>query len=92
MDGRSFGLVAIPVYDPPAGQVVWRKLDANPIAGRDPNPISSHPASGISDQLVAVLQLHLEHGVRERLSYDPVHNDGFLLLDRSLGLALSTPS
>jgi hypothetical protein len=41
---------------------------------------------------VTVLQLHLEHGVRERLRHNRVENDGLFLLDLSLGIALTTPS
>jgi hypothetical protein len=41
---------------------------------------------------VAVLQLYLEHGVRERLRYNPVQDDGLFLLDGSVGVARRTSS
>lgn len=85
------GSLAIPVDNPAAVQIVWGQLDANPITGDDPDPVSPHTARGIRDELVLVLQLHLEHRVRERLRHYPVEYDDIFLLDLSFRIALSTP-
>src|SRR5207244_5533799 len=46
----SLGSVAVAVDDPPAVQVVRRQLDANPVSGRDPDPVAPHPARGIRQE------------------------------------------
>lgn len=87
----SIGSVAVAVHDPPAVQIVRRQLDANPVPGRDSNPVASQSAGCVRNALMAILQLDLEHGVRKRLGYDRVQDNGLFLLDLSVGVVLSTP-
>jgi hypothetical protein len=89
---RLRGSLAIAVDNPAAIQIVWRQLDANPVTGDDPDPISPHTTCGIGDELVVVLQLHLEHRVRERLRHHSVQHDDLFLLDLSFRVALSSPA
>src|SRR3954462_14587098 len=57
----------MPVDDPRAVEVVRRDLDAHPIPRQDANAESSHLARDVPEDDVAVVELHPEHGVRERL-------------------------
>src|SRR5260221_12112448 len=73
-------LLAVAVDDAPARQVVWRQLDADPVAGSDADEVPAHPSGRVSDQLVTALNLDLEHRVGQRLRDNSVHDDrGFLL-------------
>src|SRR5579872_4287884 len=69
-------LLAVAVDDAPAGQVVRAQLDPDAVTWRDPDEEAAHPAGGVGHELVTVLQLNLEHGVRKRLRDDRVHHDG----------------
>src|SRR5262249_3335496 len=44
------------VDDAPAGQVVRRELDLDPVAGVDPDPIPAHPAGRVAKRLVSVVE------------------------------------
>src|SRR3954452_16294685 len=57
----------MPVDDPRAVEVVRRDLDAHPIPRQDPDAEAPHLARDVSEDDVAVVELHPEHRVRERL-------------------------
>src|SRR4051794_29342193 len=57
----------MPVDDPRAVEVIGRDLDPHPIPRQDPDAEPSHLARDMSEDDVAVVELHPEHGVRERL-------------------------
>ena len=57
------------VDDPGAVEIVWRDLDADPIPRQDPDPEPPHLARDVPEDFVAVVQLHPEHRVRERLDH-----------------------
>src|SRR3954452_4582726 len=59
----------MPVDDPRAVEVVRRDLDAHPIPRQDPDAETSHLARHVPEDDVAVVELHPEHGVRERLDH-----------------------
>src|SRR5271168_2525901 len=68
----------VPVRDAPAGQVVGRKLHGHPVARQDADKILPHLAGNVRQNLVLVLQLHAEHGIRQRLHYSGHHLYGIL--------------
>src|SRR3954452_22108638 len=55
------------VDDPRAVEVVGRDLHAHAITGEDADAEAPHLARHVAEHLVAVVELHPEHGVRERL-------------------------
>src|SRR5262249_10506493 len=57
----------MPVDDPRPIQVVGRDLDPDAIAREDADPEAPHLAGHVAQDLVAIVELHPEHGVRERL-------------------------
>src|SRR4051795_7446502 len=59
----------MPVDDPRAVEVVRRDLDAHPIPRQDPDAEAPHLARDVPEDDVAVVELHPEHGVRERLDH-----------------------
>src|SRR3979409_2167935 len=66
--------ISVAVDDPAARQVVRRQLDAYAVAWGDADEIAPHAPRCVSDQLVAILELDFEHGVRQRLRDDGVHD------------------
>src|SRR4051812_45403373 len=60
----------VAVDDAPAGQIVRRKLDDDPVLGQDANVVLSHLAADVGQDFVAISELHPEHCVREWLD-DP---------------------
>src|SRR5262245_54536130 len=63
---RSFESIG----DTTLGQVVRRHLDQHLVAGKHPDTVLAHAAGGVSDDLVLVLELDAESGVREQLRHD----------------------
>src|SRR3954471_18642928 len=57
----------MPVDDPGAVEVVRRDLYAHAVAREDADAEAPHLAGHVTEHLVAVVELHPEHGVRERL-------------------------
>ena len=55
------------VNDPAAVEVVGRHLDAHAVAREDADAVAAHLAGHVGQDLVAVVELHPEHRVRERL-------------------------
>src|SRR6266550_5423104 len=80
LSGGTAPLLAVAVDDAAARQVVRRKLDADAVAGRDADEVATHAAGSVGDELVAVLELYLEHRVRQSLRDGGVHDDGLLFL------------
>src|SRR2546430_16835162 len=80
LSGGAAPLVAVAVDDAAARQVVRRKFDANAVAGRDADEVATHAAGSVGDELVAVLELHLEHRIRQSLRDGGVHDDRLLFL------------
>src|SRR5437867_3586591 len=68
-----------PVGDPAAGQVVGRELHLDLVPRQDPDEIHAHLAGHVREYLVSVLELHPEHGVRERLDHGAFHLNGIFL-------------
>src|SRR3954453_5877474 len=54
------------VDDPRPVEVVGAQLDPDAVAGEDPDAEAAHLARAVAEDLVAVVELHPEHGVRER--------------------------
>ena len=70
----------VPVDDAPAGQVVRRKLDDDPVLGKDADVVLPHLAADMSQYLVTIGKLHTEHGVRQRLDHSAFDLDGSVFL------------
>ena len=67
----------VPVGDAASGEVVGRELHLDAIPGEDPDVVHPHLSRDVGEYLVAVLQFHPEHGVRQgfddrALQYDRV--------------------
>src|SRR5262245_41303810 len=77
--GRSDRLL-VAVDDPPAGQVVRREFDDNPVLGQDADVMLPHLAADVRQNLVAIGELDPEHGIREWLDYAPFDFDGAVFL------------
>src|SRR6516165_3080566 len=58
-----------PIGDPAPGQVVRRQLDLHAVARQDPDEVHPHLAADVREHLVAVLELHPEHRVGQRLDH-----------------------
>src|SRR5262249_23648085 len=55
------------IHDPRAIEVIRRDLHAHAITRQDADPETAHLAGHVAEHLVAVVELHPEHRVRERL-------------------------
>src|SRR5688500_5869466 len=55
------------ISDPALAQVVWGHFDLDLVARQDADVVLPHAPGDVRDDFVAVLELHPEHGVRERL-------------------------
>jgi hypothetical protein len=73
-----FSALAAP-GDPTAGQIIGRKLDSNFITGIDADKILAHLSRDMRHYLVAVGQLHAEHGVGKGLNDLSIHFDDVIL-------------
>src|ERR1700733_8972130 len=58
------------VGDATLAQVVGRHLDQHLVAGKDADAVLAHAAGGVGDDLMLVLELDAEGGVREQLRHD----------------------
>src|SRR6266851_513440 len=63
----------IAIHNPPAIQIVRRKLNCNFISRQNANEILAHLAGNMRQNLVFVFQFHLEHGIRQRLQHRRHH-------------------
>ena len=57
----------VPVHNSPAIQIIRAKLHRHAIARQDADEVLAHPARDMGQDLVVVLELHLEHSVGQRL-------------------------
>jgi hypothetical protein len=64
---RVFKNLLVAVNDPPAIQVVGTQLHGHAIAGQNADEVLAHPSRDMGQSLVIVLELDLEHGIRQRL-------------------------
>ena len=69
----------MPVDDPATAEVVGRHLDTHTVAREDADTVAAHLAGHVREDLVAIVQLHPEHGVRERLDDLAIELDLFFL-------------
>src|SRR5918994_4379270 len=71
------------VDDPRPVEVIRRDLHPHPVPREDPDAEAPHLARDVSEHLVAVVELHPEHRVRERL-HDLAFEFDFLFLGQEL--------
>src|SRR6476660_4388404 len=67
------------VGDSTSGEVVWRELHADPIAGQDPDEVHPKLAADVGQDAMTVLQLDGEHGVGQQLDDRPFDLDRVFL-------------
>src|SRR5215470_7331913 len=67
----------VAIHDPAAGKVVRRHLDRDLVARQDLDEVHPHLARDVGEQPVAVLELHAERRVRERLDHGALDLDAF---------------
>src|SRR5438552_183310 len=81
-DSFCTGRVALShaVDDAAAVEVVRRELDPHAVAEQHPDPVALHPAGGVSEHLVAVVEPDPEHPVAQGLDDLAFHLD-LLFLD-----------
>jgi len=68
-------LLLEPVRDATSGQVVGGQLHRDLVAGQDPDAVHSHLARHVGQDLVAIVHLHPEHRVGQRLDHLAFHLD-----------------
>ena len=81
--GRPAVWLAMAIDDPRAVEVIRGDLDPHPIPRQDPDAEAPHLAGHVAEHLVAVVELHPEHRVRERL-HDLAFEFDFLFLGQEL--------
>jgi hypothetical protein len=59
------GPLLVAVDDPPAGQVVGAQFHHDPVVGQDPDVVHPHLPADMGQDLVPVVKLHSEEGIRE---------------------------
>src|SRR6266545_4880918 len=87
MDEPSYRTLHLPasfplpvsVDDPPPREIVRGKLHQDPVSREDSDVVHSHLSRDMGQDLVAIVKLDPEHGVRQRLHYRPLDLDGILL-------------
>src|SRR5436190_2744443 len=83
--GRTFNgpsllcSLLVAIGDPTSLEVVRGDLDLDPVAGEDADPVHTHLSGAVGQHLMAVLQLHFEHGVGERLYDNALQHDRIFL-------------
>src|SRR5207249_4910772 len=84
IDGRTFIASSSPrpslesIGDPASGQVVRRELDLHAVARQDPDEVHPHLAVHVREHLVAVLELHPNHRIGQRLDHRSLDLDRVL--------------
>src|SRR6187549_2847641 len=81
------------VGDARLGQVVGGKLAQHLVADEHADAVLAHPAGGVTENLVAVFELHPEHRIRQQFHHLAAHFEEFFfghavsvsLRERSLG-------
>src|SRR6185503_17364128 len=69
----------VAVGDAAAVEVVGGELDLDPVSRQDADVVAPHLARDVAEHLVPVVELDLEHGVREGLDDLALHLDLFFL-------------
>jgi len=78
------------VGDPTPSEVVWGKLDSDPVSRQDTDEVHPKLAADVREDAVSVLKLHCEHRVRQRLNHGPFDFDRVLLRQPYSLVLLST--
>ena len=78
-NGRLLRLLLEPVGNPTALQVVYGKLDGHLISRQDLDVVHTHLARNMSQNLVAVFKLYLEHCVRQGFQNGTIKLDDIFL-------------
>src|SRR5689334_8500076 len=81
-------LLLVPVHDPPATQVVGAELYDHPVVRQDADVVHPHFPADMSENLVPVVQLHPEEGIRERLDNRAFNLNGAVFLGHVLRASL----
>src|SRR6266516_2030722 len=69
----------VPVHHTASCEVVRRQLHQDPISRQDPDVVHPHLAGDVGQHQMIVVQLHSEHGVRQRLDDRPLDLDRVFL-------------
>src|ERR1700720_3854665 len=90
----SFPALLVAIHNPPARQIVGRKLHGHAVTRKNANEILPHFSRDMGQHLMLVLELHSKHGVRKRLDYGRHHFNGvfFPAFARLLVAVLDRPS
>src|SRR4029079_14894398 len=72
-----------PIRNPSLSEIIGRHLDQNLVAGKHPDAVFVHAASGMGNNLVLVLELHPEGGVGEEFGRHPWKFEHFFLRHKS---------
>src|SRR5664280_1490242 len=75
---RCPGLL-VAVGDPPPSQVVGGDLHLHLVPGEDADAVHPHLSGAVGQHFVAILELHPEHGVGQRLNDHSLEHDGIFL-------------
>ncbi|CAN5830164.1 hypothetical protein BH20CHL2_BH20CHL2_00820 [soil metagenome] len=59
----------MPKSNPATGQIVWRKLDHNPVTWKYPNIVLAHTTAQVTEDGVSIFQLDRKHGVGQCFDY-----------------------
>src|ERR1700734_2898847 len=78
----------VPVHDPPTTEVVGAQLYDNPVVRQDTDVVHPHFPADVSENLVPVVQLHAEEGIRERFDNRAFNFDGAVFLGHILRASL----
>jgi hypothetical protein len=81
-------LLLVPVHDPPATEVVGTELYDDPVVGQDADVVHPHLPADVSENLVPVVQLHPEEGIRERLDNRAFNLNGAVFFGHVLRASL----
>ena len=72
----SSDVLLVSVDDPPATKVVGAQFNDYPVVRKDSDVVHPHPSADVGQDLMAVIELHPEHSVRERLDHSALDLDG----------------
>src|SRR5882724_6297494 len=70
----------VAVDDAATGEVVRRELDDDPVLRQDADVVLPHLAADVCEYAVAVLKLHAEHRIWQRLDYPALYLERPVLL------------
>src|SRR3979411_3207619 len=78
----------VPVDDPPATEVVGAQFDDDPVIGEDPDVVHPNLPDYVYHDLVPVVYLPPEKGVRQRFHYRALDLNGAVFLGHILRASL----